>query len=294
MKKTIVILLLLAMIYSLAACQSAPPVIEPDFSNQAEAEKAMKEALLIKCDYYRSEHDPEGLTADDLTVRYYGAYGGKHVGFIDGTPGPCLDWVGVESYMDVPFLFWDMQRLMVWYEGEIHSLEQASEMGLFTKAEMEAVGEYHKALNPELYELYSSWIPPIGYLKPQKAELALKKAYYEQNKAYIEEYCQENGVTFTFDDFEVRYYGAYWVNHVGYVDGMPGVTYKAEKAKETYMGYDFIYHTTQRLMVYRQGELLELKDAVKKGWFTKEEMDELYFAYKRKHKYWYPTEEPEK
>lgn len=80
----------------------------------------------------------EGHTAAELTVSYYGEYGGAHVGFINGilmyTQALTSETVG-----GVTFRYNTGQKLLVYYEGELMHLGEAYDRGILTQEHLTAL-----------------------------------------------------------------------------------------------------------------------------------------------------------
>ena len=80
----------------------------------------------------------EGHTAAELTVSYYGEYGGAHVGFINGilmyTQALTNETVG-----GVTFRYNTGQKLLVYYEGELMRLGEAYDRGILTQEHLTAL-----------------------------------------------------------------------------------------------------------------------------------------------------------
>lgn len=83
----------------------------------------------------------DGWTTGDLTVVYYGEYDGAHVGFINGilnyTQAFCSETVG-----GITFRYSTGQKLLVFSNGELMSLQEAYERDVMTK---ESLISLHKA-----------------------------------------------------------------------------------------------------------------------------------------------------
>lgn len=87
----------------------------------------------------------EGHTAAELSVSYYGEYGGAHVGFINGilmyTQALTSEMVG-----GVTFRYNTGQKLLVYFEGELMRLGEAYDRGILTKEHLTAL---HNAYAPK-------------------------------------------------------------------------------------------------------------------------------------------------
>lgn len=87
----------------------------------------------------------EGHTAAELSVSYYGEYGGAHVGFINGilmyTQALTSETVG-----GVTFRYNSGQKLLVYYEGELMRLGEAYDRGVLTQEHLIAL---HNAYAPK-------------------------------------------------------------------------------------------------------------------------------------------------
>lgn len=82
--------------------------------------------------------DSDDYTTKDLSVVYYGEYGGAHVGFINGifmyTQALCSETVG-----GVTFRYNTGQKLLVYFEGELMRLGEAYDRGILTKEHLIAL-----------------------------------------------------------------------------------------------------------------------------------------------------------
>ena len=98
---------------------------------------------------------------------------------------------------------------------------------------------------------------------PADVELAMKTAY---QKRYADA------------AHSIRYYGCYDGAHVGFVDG--NGEYGCAITKDVICGLIFVYPSTQKLDVYKDGEILKLKEAYEAGWFTADGLKQLLDYYK--------------
>lgn len=89
--------------------------------------------------------DSDDYTTKDLSVVYYGEYGGAHVGFINGifmyTQALTSETVG-----GVTFRYNTGQKLQVYYEGELMGLGEAYDRGILTQDHLIAL---HSAYAPK-------------------------------------------------------------------------------------------------------------------------------------------------
>ena len=111
------------------------------------------------------------------------------------------------------------------------------------------------------------------YLQPQ----------WEIKNAYFDQYVKDNN--YTAQDLRIRYYGFYEGTYICFVDGMFG--YLDVMEEEILSGLPFRYSSTQRLMVYTDGKILQLKDAYEEGWLSEIALKQLLEYYKLVHPYLY-------
>ena len=124
--------------YELRLNELLPP---SNFGNldSSEAVELMKQAFLTK-------YAPDGeYSVKDLTVTYYGAYSGAHVGFVDGI-FMYPQAVTTENIDGVIFRYRSGQKLEVYFEGELMGVPEAYERGILTRDDLVAISNI---LNPK-------------------------------------------------------------------------------------------------------------------------------------------------
>lgn len=79
-------------------------------------------------------------------------------------------------------------------------------------------------------------------------------------------------------DLEVEYYGEYDGCHIGFINGGPS-DYAQAECTITIAGMDFWFPDYQPLMVYRDGQMVELQSAYDMGWLSDREVERLWNYY---------------
>ncbi len=142
--KTMIFILCCSLLLTLAACA-------PGMSGQSDlAQMSWQDCMrtLIVQRNHGDEYDPkENMEAE---VEECGSYGDKHVAYVD-----CVDCVyfqaeWTESLGGYEFRHIQMEKLMVYRDGEamILTLQEAYDAGWFTDAEMQQLHEDFKKLRP--------------------------------------------------------------------------------------------------------------------------------------------------
>jgi len=112
-----------------------------------------------------------------------------------------------------------------------------------------------------------------GYI-PADLEHGIKSAYLSQ---YVKD------ANYSDQDIRIRYYGSYEGVHVCFLDGV--FDYPAWETEEIIAGLTFRYSSGQKLMVYSDGNILELTKAYEAGWFSADALSQLLDYYKTVHFY---------
>ncbi len=227
MKKAFLELFIILLIAFLVGCQAVGDHISP-ITNEADAIEAMKKAY---CE--QSEKD---IQPWEVQVDFYGSYGDNHVGFFFGS-GNGLQVIRTYDFMGLEFIFSSSQMLFVYNNGQLLPLDQAVEKGWFQQEEIAALHTYYKTMKGYLY-------PPMTQ---EEAEQAMKEAYVRLHPQV------------DIHQLSVRYYGQYDSCYVGFIDG--GEEFRAGIHRETVDGLEFVYESSQTLVVYRDGRLMPLNEA---------------------------------
>ena len=89
---------------------------------------------------YANLDTSEDYTAEDLSVRYRGAFNDLYVVFVDGPfEHGDLDWT--ETVAGVSFEYHSTQTMYAYHQGRFHTLQEAYDLGLMTKDELLALKE---------------------------------------------------------------------------------------------------------------------------------------------------------
>ncbi len=281
MKKTVISLLLIAVLLSLAACHSvaesqastAPGAATratrttgapiPDLSDMAWKD-AMR-ALYLSC--YGWPKD----TLEDITVTEYISYGDVHIAFVT---------VESRSYLyqgnhhceagECDIWYSDLGDLFVYTQEALYPFREACDLGVLTADRLAEFYEFHKGNFPGLYQE-----PDISGLGWQEA---LKIAYVWQSRRELEEAAHIRFEEYaTFGDLHVVMLGS---------GPLPA------EYEYLYDGNLFWYPTSGQLTVYRDGELrtASIEYAYLQGWFTPAQIDQLYSIHREKnmrhYEYW--------
>lgn len=76
----------------------------------------------------------------------------------------------------------------------------------------------------------------------------------------------------------IEYYGEYDGCHIGFINGGPS-DYAQAECTITIAGMDFWFPDSQPLMVYRDGQMVELQSAYDMGWLSDREVERLWNYY---------------
>ena len=82
---------------------------------------------------------------------------------------------------------------------------------------------------------------------------------------------------YSVQDLSVTYYGEYNGAHVGFINGI--LMYTQALTSETVGGVTFRYNSGQKLLVYFEGELMNLGEAYDRGILTRAHLLDLRAAY---------------
>lgn len=108
-----------------------------------------------------------------------------------------------------------------------------------------------------------------GQELPVNVEQGMKTTYLNQYAA---------GENFTVDNLSIEYYGCYDGVHIGFIHGISD--YPTVLMEEVIGGLTFRYSSGQKLLAYRNGELMNLKDAYEAGRLSYEALQQLLEYYK--------------
>ena len=104
---------------------------------------------------------------------------------------------------------------------------------------------------------------------PSYLEYGIKSTYLLQHV---------NDAQYTEEDLSIRYYGCYEGAHICFIDGI--YEYSPMIKEEVLSGLAFRYPSSQKLMVYKDGDILELKTAYEAGWLSTDALSQLLEYYK--------------
>ena len=134
MRKVLAIILLLALISGLVACQSG-----------GNSEMDMKNAYINQ----RCKNDH--ITAEQLSIDSYGSYRGCTVAYVNG-PFAYAQALGSERVGSYVLKYSNSQRLLAYKNGKWLSMPEAYEKGWLRDQDVEQILEKHKEGRDYLYD----------------------------------------------------------------------------------------------------------------------------------------------
>lgn len=236
----------------------APTQTKPADTDQLTEEKKQEieqiwVATLGQTNWYSEE---SGQPVDGL--RYYGSYDGFDVLFsaTDSATATSQQIGNAEFAHNGSFV------LYAYADGQLRPLDEVFDEGLITEEALSLIATLHEQYQRKLYPLFAH--PSVNGEIIQQMKLA-----------FLKQFITEPG--WTTGDLTVVYYGEYDGAHVGFINGI--LNYTQAFWTDTVGGISFHYRTGQMLLVFFEGELMDLQEAYERDIMTKESLIALHKAY---------------
>ena len=190
-------------------------------------------------------------------TRYYGTYNGYDILFRP-THGEAETHLCVA---DVSFSHWNTFEIFAYCDGSFATLEDLSASGVLSTTDIRMLSLTHLAYQ--------------GYLKDATGPMHDLDKLDQMKLAFLQQLVDDP--RYTTADLSVTYYGEYSGAHVGFINGI--LMYTQALTSETVGGVTFRYNSGQKLLVYFEGELMNLGEAYDRGILTREHLLDLRAAY---------------
>ena len=92
-------------------------------------------------------NDQYPVTADEISLRCYGAFHGVYVLFVDVASGGSFQAIQTEVIADVKFIYPDGQTMIVYSDGEFYTIAEAYDNNILSYQNLVATQENYKVDN---------------------------------------------------------------------------------------------------------------------------------------------------
>ncbi len=194
----------------------------------------------------------EGISVEDISLRFYGTYGDAYVMFIDNPYLEHMEILCQDDIGDYSFRYTNSQTLVVYYNGDFFSLPQASEKGIIE--------------DDDIWELYKRYVGEDIKNQYVKNVLVSKDNY-------------------TTQDIKIRAYGGFFTERQYNTDmwfifvDVNDILYDNVATIEKVCGYEFKYPTSQQLLIYYEYQFYTVSDAYSNGYIDNNAVKFVYEAY---------------
>ena len=195
-------------------------------------------------------------------VRYYGTYADYQIIFRPNGDDAITE-LKIES---VTFSHNIGFELYAYHNGSFIPVKQLVEQGALTVQDLGIINLRHIS-----YELQ----PSEGFVQLPTVSDGVYDILEQMKLAFLHEFVEDP--RYTTADLSITYFGEFDGAHVGFVNGI--LMYTQALTSETVAGVTFRYPTGQKLLVYFEGELMNLGEAYDRGILTREHLLDLRAAY---------------
>ena len=180
-----------------------------------------------------------------------------------------LDWT--ETVAGVSFEYHSTQTMYAYHQGRFHTLQEAYDLGLMTKAELLALKEDYDNTDHSSQGTIPIVRAACNHTTSSETEITIEKEIMEAYYNTVED--DDFREHYTTADLSLRFRGAFSDTYVVFVDGPYG--YPQAVTSETVGGITFTYGDYQHPYAYHQGKFYSLTEAYELGYLTIHDLMQL-------------------
>jgi len=222
----------------------------------------------------------EPLSTKSLNLTFYGIFEDAYALFVNSWSFYVFNIPTVETIHGLDFYYQDIIEMCIYADGHFYSLTEAVQRGIICVADLCQLYCDYYAYRPDWQEGWGNALPlvmPEGEFDdqallseiPQNVQINIRQTFLDM---YL-----NSGEPYTTDDLSLRVFGVFGDTYAVFVDGV--IPYSEIYSIDSPNGYKFYYPTTQKLLIYRGGELVSLHEGYKNGWITEEQLRTIYVNY---------------